>query len=90
MGYSVSAETRDREEKGAKAAKSVMAQHPNYRQTSPLMYESVIGFVLRSAAHLVSPPMDNDESYECECVDVAEEIRALEDQLTDAWADRDY
>ena len=63
-----------------------MADHPNYRAKTPNRGESLIGFVLRSAAHLVSPPMDDDESYECECVDVAEEITGLEGQLTKAWA----
>lgn len=88
MGYSISEATGRKNERDAKTAKSMMADHPNYRQPGPLIGESLIGFVLRSAAHLVSPPMDNDESYECECIDVAVEIRMLENKLRKKWVGR--
>lgn len=89
MGYSVqSSEETARRKKQALAAKAILADHPNYREPNPLAGESLIGFVLRSTAHLVSPPMDDDETYECECVDVATEIRAMEDTLTKIWGGR--
>jgi len=65
-----------------------MQMHPNYKKPVPLPGESKIHFVLRAASHLVSPPMDDDESYETECIDVAKGIRALEDQLEEAWKNR--
>lgn len=65
-----------------------LASHVNYKQGEPRPYESKIEFALRSAAHLLSPPMVDDESHEIECVDAAQEIRELAPKLQKIWDER--
>ena len=59
--------------------------HPNYKETEPQEGESIIAFTLRCAAHLVSPPMLDDEDNEFECTEISEQILALEKAITKRW-----
>ena len=59
--------------------------HPNYKETKPQEGESIVAFTLRCAAHLISPPMENDEDNEFECIDIAAQILALEKSVIKRW-----
>lgn len=59
--------------------------HPNYKETKPQANETIVAFTLRCAAHLISPPMEDDEDNEFECIDIAEQVLALEKSVTHRW-----
>lgn len=88
MGFSLSEENRKFLEIGKATVRPRMSDHPNYREQTPNEHESLIEFTLRYASHLVSPPMDKGESYECECIDVANEIMGLHQKVYNAWTNR--
>jgi hypothetical protein len=79
MGYS------PQQEETKKDPLAMMQKHPNYKKPVPIPGETKTQFILRAASHLVSPPMEEDESYETECIYVAQGIRALEPELEKAW-----
>lgn len=62
--------------------------HPNYQPPMSRVDESIVDFVLRCAADLVSPPQIEGESDFIECVSVAEEIRALAPAIKRELAER--
>jgi hypothetical protein len=55
---------------GVRESLEALKSHCNYRDQEPLVGESLIAYTLRCAAHLVSPPQDDDESYDVECITV--------------------
>jgi hypothetical protein len=61
--------------------------HPNYNSPIPMRGESKTDFILRSVAHLISPPQEEGESNEIECVDVSAAVIALGPELEKAWDD---
>jgi hypothetical protein len=65
---------------------SRLKSHPNFKEQVPLEGETQIEFALRSAAHLISPPMEDGESTHIECVDLALAVRALAPELNDIWS----
>jgi len=65
-----------------------LASHVNYKKGQPRPYETPIVYALRQAAHLLSPPMEDDESSEIECVDAAKQIRALAPKLQKLWDEK--
>jgi len=60
-------------------------QHPNYEELIPLEGESLVSFTLRCAAHLVSPPQYDGESYEVECTDIAASILSIGPEVEEKW-----
>lgn len=64
-----------------------LKEHPNYSKQIPIEGESQIEFALRVAAHVISPPQENDESTHIECVDLAAAIQALAPELNKVWND---
>lgn len=62
-----------------------LTSHSNYKHSEPVEGESVIAYTLRCASHLVSPPMEDGEDNEFECVDVARQILALEKKINEQW-----
>lgn len=64
-----------------------LKEHPNYSKQIPLENETQIDFALRVAAHLISPPQENDESTHIECIDLAAAIQALAPELNKIWND---
>ncbi|WP_158600324.1 hypothetical protein [Fibrisoma montanum] len=64
-----------------------MKKHPNYKELTPNTGETLVAFSLRCAAHLISPPQEEGEDYELECVDVAVAIQALAPDIEQKWND---
>ena len=62
-----------------------LKKHPNYKDTYPYPDEDIISFTLRTCAHLVSPPQEERESYEVECVDIRDGILALKDEIQERF-----
>lgn len=62
-----------------------LKKHPNFKEQIPIDGETQIDFALRVAAHLISPPMEEDESTHIECIDLASAVRALAPELNDIW-----
>lgn len=63
----------------------MMKRHPKYTPLVPEPGETMVAFTLRWAAHLVSPPQEPDESYDLECVDIAQAILCLRHDVNEAW-----
>lgn len=59
--------------------------HPNFKLPTPNENEGLVAFTLRCAAHLVSPPKEDGESHENECIEVARQILDLRDRVQSAW-----
>lgn len=72
---------RDRVENIIDALKA----HPNFKQPLPLEGESKTQFILRYVAHMVSPPQEEGESCEIECVDLARAIKYLDNEVEAIW-----
>lgn len=70
--------------------KPKLTDHPNFSLPAPELGESAISFAMRCAAHAVSPPQDAGESYEVECVDVAQQLRDLTEAVEAKWFSRDH
>lgn len=62
-----------------------LKSHPNFSQPIPINGESQIDFTLRVVAHLISPPMADDESTHIECINLAEAVRAMGPELNEIW-----
>lgn len=62
-----------------------LKRHPNYEDKYPIKGETKTQFTLRCIAHLVSPPMEENESNEVECVDLASAILAMNDEIEEKW-----
>jgi hypothetical protein len=62
-----------------------LKSHPNYKDQTPNEGESQIDFTLRVIAHMVSPPMEDEEDTTIECTDLAGAIRAMSDELKETW-----
>lgn len=73
MGYS---EIIKAEKERSDRRKAYLRDHPNYEFPSPKKGESQIAFALRCAAHLLSPPQQDGESQEIECVEAAAQIKS--------------
>ncbi|MGI4736105.1 MAG: hypothetical protein ACRYG7_13090 [Janthinobacterium lividum] len=63
----------------------MMKRHPKYAPLVPEPGETMVAFTLRWAAHLVSPPQEPEESYDLECVDIAQAILCLRHDVNEAW-----
>jgi hypothetical protein len=87
MGYGGSTESYKLHAKklvyGEAAVK--MMSHPNYAQPDPIQGETLIQYALRCAAHLVSPPQEEGESYDIECVNVAASILSIDRDIEARW-----
>jgi len=62
-----------------------LTTHVNYKHTDPVKGDSIIEYTLRCAAHLVSPPMEDDEDNEFKCTDIAVQILLLEEDIARKW-----
>lgn len=62
-------------------ATELLKSHPNYKDQEPLEGESVIAYTLRCAAHIVSPPQEEGESYDIECTTIKAAILGLEKEI---------
>lgn len=62
-----------------------LKSHPNYKDQIPEDGESPIDFTLRVIAHMVSPPMEDNEDTTIECTDLAGAIRAMSEELKETW-----
>lgn len=62
-----------------------LKSHPNYKDQIPEEGESQIDFALRVIAHMVSPPMEDEEDTTIECTDLAGAIRAMSEELKETW-----
>jgi hypothetical protein len=66
-------------------ALKMLKSHPNYKDQQPYKGEGLVAYTLRCAAHLVSPPQFEGESYDVECTDIASGILSLEEEITKRW-----
>jgi hypothetical protein len=92
MGYSGYMREQTEEQlskpKSSNEILAMMKQHPNFKQLEPIEGETPITFALRCAAYLISPPQQEEESYDLECVDIAGAIIELDAELTKVWLNR--
>jgi len=87
MGYGGSTEDYKRYHKQLQYGQVAlrMMSHPNYAQPDPIPGETLVQYTLRCAAHLVSPPQEEGESYDIECVNVAISILSIDGDIEARW-----
>ena len=77
---------------GANKKRSIveeMESHPNWIRITPNKGESPIQFALRYAAMLISPPQEDGESYDLECVDIKAALLSISDQVEQAYRSKE-
>lgn len=64
---------------------AMLKAHPNYKILDPIEGETIISYVLRNSANLISPPQYAGESYDVECLDIKEALLNYEQELVLHW-----
>ncbi len=66
-----------------------LKKHPNYEDKIPLDNETKVQFTLRMIAHLISPPMEESETNEIECIDISCAVLAMNDEIEKIWEEHE-